>query len=298
MTALLFALASALAWGISDFLGGYLSRRLRTITVIAVSQMCGLAAIVCACALTGKGFPSETASMVAFGAGLTGAAGLGAFYQALSIGTISLVAPIAATGVVVPVLAGLLAGEAVGTIGFAGMFCAMAGVVLASISNPEPHQRLSVEVQAHRASIILAILAAIGFGAFFTLFHTAATEGLLEAALVQRITSVALLGSAWIVMTWRDRHTVVAHPEPDQLSPRSAWVMVGIIITGVFDMLANILYGEASVTGLLSLTSMVSSLYPVITVMLARFVLLERLGGLQQTGVGLALVGTVLISLK
>ncbi|NBT95074.1 MAG: hypothetical protein EBT47_08760, partial [Chloroflexi bacterium] len=128
---------------------------------------------------------------------------------------------------------------AVGTIGFAGMFCAMAGVVLASISNPEPHQRLSVEVQAHRASIILAILAAIGFGAFFTLFHT-----------------------------------------------------------GVFDMLANILYGEASVTGLLSLTSMVSSLYPVITVMLARFVLLERLGGLQQTGVGLALVGTVLISLK
>jgi len=75
-------------------------------------------------------------------------------------------------------------------------------------------------------------------------------------------------------------------------------VMVGIFITGVFDMLANILYGEASVTGLLSLTSMVSSLYPVITVVLARFVLLERLGGLQQTGVGLALVGTVLISLK
>ena len=74
--------------------------------------------------------------------------------------------------------------------------------------------------------------------------------------------------------------------------------MVGIFITGVFDMLANILYGEASVTGLLSLTSMVSSLYPVITVVLARFVLLERLGRFQQTGVGLALVGTVLISLK
>ncbi len=298
MTALLLALASALAWGISDFLGGYLSRRLRTITVIALSQMCGLAAIVTACAVTGKGFPSETASMFASAAGLTGAAGLGAFYQALSIGTISLVAPIAATGVMVPVLAGLVAGEVVGTLGFAGMFCAMAGVILASISKPDPHQQLPVTVQAHRASIILAILAAIGFGAFFTLFHTAATEGLQEAALVQRITSVALLGSAWLFMTWRDRQLLEAHPAPGQLSPRSAWVMVGIFITGAFDMLANILFGEASVTGLLSLTSMVSSLYPVITVLLARFVLLERLGGLQQTGMGLALVGTVLISLR
>ncbi|MSQ44081.1 MAG: hypothetical protein EXR45_07745 [Chloroflexi bacterium] len=298
MTALLFALASALAWGISDFLGGYLSRRVRTVTVIALSQMCGLAAIVTACAVTGKGFPSETASMFAFGAGLTGAAGLGAFYQALSIGTISLVAPIAATGVVVPVLSGLLAGEEVGLIGIAGMFCAMAGVVLASFSNPEPHQRLSVEGQAHRASIILAILAATGFGAFFTLFHAAATEGLLEAALVQRITSVALLGTAWIIMTWRDRQSPEAPPTPGHLSPRSIRVIVGMVITGVFDMLANILYGEASVTGLLSLTSMLSSLYPVITVLLARFVLHERLGGLQHTGVGLALVGTVLISVK
>ncbi|HSR24181.1 MAG TPA: EamA family transporter, partial [Candidatus Eisenbacteria bacterium] len=112
MLALAISLASAFSWGVSDFLGGLQSRRLPVLGVLAVSQPVGLVLIAVLIAAVGADPISADKLAIAFAAGAASLGGLGAFYAAMAMGTVSVVAPIAALGVVVPVVVGLLEGEA------------------------------------------------------------------------------------------------------------------------------------------------------------------------------------------
>ena len=272
-----------------------MSRRLPTTTVMVVSQAFGLVGISIAFVATGSAIPQAEPMAYAIAAGAVGAIGLAAFYHALATGMVSLVAPIAATGAIVPVAVGLWAGESVGLYGMAGITAAIAGVILASVAPASPGEVTDGAPATRLTSIGLAVVAAILFGAYFALFARATTGGLFGAALFHRVTSVSAATVMWLVAR-RGRALVPATFLPSGLTVRAA--AAGLAGAGVLDVTANVLYGGASMQDLLRISSVLSSLYPVITVLMARVFLGERLAGVQGAGVALALAGTTLIAAR
>jgi drug/metabolite transporter (DMT)-like permease len=274
------ALSASLTWGIADFLGGLKSRHLALLAVLGISQPIGVVGIGVLLAV--RGTPPPEAGFVPFAvlSGVAGALAIAAFYHAMAIGTISIVAPIGATSAVIPVLAGVAMGERAAGAQVAGVLLAMAGVVLAS--RPDAAHDLGPG-RRPRASAGFAMLAALGFGVFFVSLHRAAQDDVFWPAFVQRGTSSALLLAC---AAWRRA--------PLRVGWRHAPALATI---GVLDVTANVCYAAASTIGLVSLASVLSSLYPVVTVVLARLVLDERLARPQQAGVVAALLGVALSAL-
>jgi drug/metabolite transporter (DMT)-like permease len=203
---------------------------------------------------------------------------LGAFYRGLAIGTMSVVAPISATAAAVPVLVGVIEGERPGALQVAGMAAALAGVILAS---REPIEEGGAPT--NRASIGLALVAAAGFGTFFVGVDKASASAEVPwVMLVQRGCSLVLLVAA----------ALVARPS----LPRDGASVAALGVIGLLDLGANGLYALATTHGLLSVVSVLGSLYPAVTVVLARLVLAERIARVQEAGVVLALAGVVAIS--
>jgi uncharacterized membrane protein len=280
MLAAVLALASSLSWGLSDFLGGLQSRRNHVLAVMLLSQALALAILVAA-VLAGAPTEHDAASTAwAASVGLLGLLGLLAFYRALAIGTMSIVAPISATGVAIPVLVGLASGERPGALQVAGIALACAGVVLAAREAPSD----DVEARrASRASIGLALIAAVGFGTFFAGIDRAEETGdVAWVLLAARAADVALLVTAALVV----RPAI----------PRAPVTLAAIAAVGVFDLLANLLFVLATGRGLLSVVGVIGSLYPAVTVILARFVLHERLSRTQNAGVLITLAGVVALA--
>ena len=192
MLAAVLALASSVSWGIGDFMGGLQSRRHALLAVLVVSQLVALTFVVIA-VLGGRRHRPRRARrpLWAVGGATLGLFALVAFYRALSIGTMSVVAPISATGVAIPVLAGSLSGERPGALQLAGIALAAGGVVLAA---REPAGEDEAARRTSRAAIGLAIVAAIGFGSFFASVDRAEeTADVAWVLLVQRSVDVGLL---------------------------------------------------------------------------------------------------------
>ena len=280
MVAALLALASSVSWGLSDFLGGYQSRRHALLAVLVLSQ--GLALLILVVAVL-AGAPTEhdaAATAWAAGVGGLGLLGLVAFYRALAIGTMSIVAPISATGVVIPVLVGLTSGERPGAVQLAGIVLAAGGVVLASRAAPSEDEAVR---RTGRTAIGLALLAAIGFGSFFAGIDRAEeTADVAWVLLAARVADVLLLLAA----------CAIARPR----LPAQPRALAAIAAVGVFDLLANLLFVLAAGRGLLSVVGVLGSLYPAFTVVLARFVLHERLTRSQGAGVLVTLAGVVALA--
>ena len=213
---------------------------------------------------------------LATAAGASGAVGLIGFYGAMSIGTISVVTPIAGMGVVVPVAVGLARGEQPATIQLVGVVLAM--IAVAIVSYETDAERRAVEMR----SIALAIVAALGFGCFFVgVDATAATDTANTVAAV-RVGGVAIALIAVLIA------------RPSFAGIRGALPVIAVI--GFFDIFANVLFAVASTKGLLSLVAVGGSLYPAVTIILAYLVLDERLTRWRQAGVALAMVGVVMIA--
>jgi drug/metabolite transporter (DMT)-like permease len=279
-------LFSSLLWGTADFLGGTASRRLPVPSVLGVAQLIALLGLVPLAVVTGA--LDEPRSYVVPGviAGIAGLVGLAAFYRALAIGTMGIVAPIAALGVVVPVVAGLLGGESPSGRQLAGIAVAVVGVVLAS--GPE----LSGEGRGGPTALLLAGGAALGFGIVFVLLAegSGGEDGTLAAVvmtlLTMRLTQVLLL-TGLLLATARSRGW--------ELSVRRGDLPM-LVALGVLDVGANGAFAVASQGGLVSVTAVLASLFPVVTALLARQVHGERLRGVQLVGVGAALTGVVLLA--
>ncbi len=276
MLAFAISLASAFSWGVSDFLGGQQSRRLPVLGVLGVSQPAGLILIAMLIPLVGADPISADKLAIAFVAGAASLGGLGAFYAAMAMGTVSVVAPIAALGVVVPVAVGLAEGQAPAAIQLAGLIPAMAGVVILGYEEDPEH------VGVARRSIVLAIIAGLSFGVFFTGIDAAAAERPGWAILAVRAGGVTTVIAALLV----------ARPN---LAGISAAIPV-LLAIGLFDVLANALFAVASTKGVLPVVAVGGSMYPAFTVALAHGVLGERLARLQWVGVTLALAGVVMIA--
>jgi drug/metabolite transporter (DMT)-like permease len=280
MLAAVLALASSLSWGLSDFLGGFQSRRHHVLAVILLSQGIALAILVVA-VLAGAPTEHDAASTAwAAGVGILALLGLLAFYRALAIGTMSIVAPISATGVAIPVLVGLASGERPGTLQVAGIALACAGVVLAAREPPSDDAAVR---RASRTSIGLALVAAVGFGSFFAGIDRAEeTADVAWVLLAARSADMVLLLAACAVVR--------------PVLPRAPATLAALAAIGVFDLLANLLFVLAAGRGLLSVVGVLGSLYPAVTVVLAHVVLHERLTRTQRAGVAVTLAGVIALA--
>lgn len=276
MFALALALGSSLCWGTSDFLGGLQSRRFPLLAVMLTSQGAGLVGMLALAAALGQAPPEFTKLLAAIAAGAGGIVALTAFYRALSIGTMSIVAPISATGAIVPVIVGIAEGERPAALQFAGIAAAIVGVILAS--REEDVEQRSV----NRTSVLLALVAAAGFGSFFVGLRTSARVNVIWALVASRAAGVVLL---FIVAAIRRQGPV--------REPRALLVLCAV---GVLDLSANGLYALATRHGLLAVVAVASSLYPLATVVLARMILGERVRRVQEIGIAAALAGVILIA--
>ena len=279
-----FALATSLLWGLADFGGGVLTRRLPALTVVVVSQ--AVAAVVLGAIVVATGGWSEAGPRLwfALAAGLVGPVALICFYKALALGPMGVVSPLGTLGVAVPVGVGLFLGERPGLVQVAGIAVAVTGVVLAG----GPQLR-GAPVQ--RRAILLSLVAALGFGTVFALIAeaSATVTGLFLALFVQRVVNVAVGGAALYVSVRRGTPALPDTGFPWRSLPALAFV-------GLADVAANGTYAVAAQHGPVTVAAVLASLYPVVTALAARGFLRERLRTLQATGAGLALLGTVLLA--
>ncbi|EST22748.1 membrane protein [Streptomycetaceae bacterium MP113-05] len=285
MTAAL-ALATSLMWGLADFGGGMLTRRMSALTVVVVSQT--LAALVLGAVVVATGGWSEWGRGLWFAvaAGVVGPVAMLAFYKALAQGPMGVVSPLASLAVVVPVGAGLALGERPGWTQAVGILIAVSGVVLAG--GPELR---GAPVQ--RQTLLLTLVSAFGFGAVMALIEHASVTmtGLFLALFVQRLCNVGVGGAALLVQV---RRGTPALPEGGVPVLRTS--LPALAFVGLADVAANGTYVLAAQHGPVTVAAVLASLYPVVTALAARGALKERLRGVQTAGAGLALVGTVLLA--
>ncbi|WP_327377581.1 DMT family transporter [Streptomyces sp. NBC_01216] len=286
MTAL-FALATSLLWGLADFGGGLLTRRMPALTVVVASQI--LATVVLGGVVAAAGGWSEAGPRLwyAVAAGAVGPVAMLCFYKALALGPMGVVSPLGSLGVV-PVSVGLLLGDRPGLPQFAGIAVAVAGVVLAG--GPELRG-----APVRRRAVLLTVVAACGFGAVMALIAEASTTltGLFLALFVQRVTNVVVGGGALYLSVKRGGRAL---PEDGGGMRTVLAALPALAFVGLADVAANGTYSVAAQLGPVTVAAVLASLYPVVTALAARGVLGERLRPVQAAGAGLALIGTVLLA--
>ncbi|MFN8160185.1 MAG: DMT family transporter [Solirubrobacterales bacterium] len=274
--AILLGLSASATWGVSDFLGGQQSRRIPALSVVAVSYPAGFVVVGLVALLAGGSLPADQALLAAL-AGVAGAVAITLFYAAMAIGPVSIVAPVSSLGVVIPVAVGLARGEAPGPLQVAGLVLAIIGIALAVREAEAPHT-----VRVSRRALLLATLAGAGFGLFFTGIDGPASHDPLWTSATARLGGSVAIGAVLLAA-------------PPERGPGFDGLPI-LLLIGTLDAGANILVALATSKGYLSLVAVAASLFPIVTVLLARVFLSERLERVQQAGVVLALVGVVLIA--
>lgn len=281
MAALLALLSSAL-WGTADFTGGTLARRLPPTAVAGVGQ--ALALPVVAVVVVAAGAPHNPGGWLGWGAvaGVAEPLALICFYRALATGTMGVVAPVAGTGVLLPVLIGLAQGERPAPVSLAGMALAVVGVVLAS--GPELRAVEGGSAPGGGRALLLAVAAAVGFGLNLWGLARGSVHSAGMTLLTARTLSVALLAVAAIASR------SVGRVRPGDLP--------ALALVGGFDALANGCFVLAAGTTMVATAAVLASQYPVVTVVLARGLHGERLRPLQLLGVGAAVVGVSMVAAR
>ena len=275
MISVLLALSASLTWGFADFGAGLGSRRLPVFVVATIMQVAGLVSVGLVLLVVRDDAPTWTQVLWAVFAGLLGVLGLAAFYRGLAVGAMGIVGPISTTAALVPLAYGLARGERPSTLQEVGVALAVAGVLGASL---EPHP----EGRGRKigAGVRLALLAALGFGCSLIGLSKAAPGGIAWAVLVMRVVAVPCMAALAFALGVR----TPSRP------------MLGLLVAvGIADTGATLLYAAASTRGLLSVVAVLSSLYPVVIVALARVVLRERIARPQLLGVAVALAGVALV---
>ena len=272
--AALLALLSSGMWGTADYLAGRMSRTRHVLVVLVASQSAGLLLMLVVATIAGAWTAPSGYLPWAVLASLAGASGLACYYRALAIGTMGVVSPIAALGVLVPLVVGVADGERPGALQVAGIGAAILGVVLAS--GPEVHG------DAGWRPVLLAGASAVLLGISLVAIARGSGSSVVMTMTVMRVVTVTLMGLAVLAMRWSVR-----------VPPRD---VPGLATVGVLDVGANLTFGIASTLGLLSLVSVFGSLYPVATILLARGLDGERLRTVQKVGVVFALGGAAAIS--
>ncbi len=269
------ALGASLSWGLADFFGPLKGRALGALRVLLVAQAFGLVAIAVAVLIRFEP-PAGWAVLLAVPAAVSGTLGLYSYYRGMVVGAMSVVAPVAGVSAVVPVIVGFASGDRPSSWQDAGMGLALIGVLLAARERQDGGGRRVA------SGVGLALFAAVGFGGYFPFMHAAGHADFWWSSLVFRTVTTAIVAAA-----------VLATRAPVGV-PRAHLLLIALV--GFGDTLGNVLFAAASGRGLVGVTSVLASLYPIVAVALARIVLHERIDRLQELGVVATLGGVALIS--
>lgn len=278
-----FALAAAVLYGGADFLGGAASRRAHTLAVLTVSAPAG-ALIMLVAALVAGG-PAHLGGLGwAAAGGLAGGAGLIVFYEGLATGPMTVVAPVSAlVATVLPVGVALASGERPGLTVAVGAVACLAAIVLISQEGGKPAGQ-GGERRASRA-LLFGVGSGLAFGLFFLFLRNAGSTGVFWPVTAARLAGTAIMlgAAAWLRVRpgWRG----MGHR-----------VLLAAIASGLIDAAANVCYVLATRAGMFGMAVVLTSLYPGITVLLARLVLGERMRPAQRVGLVLAAAGVVLVT--
>jgi uncharacterized membrane protein len=275
--AAVLALCGGAAWGIGDFLGGLASRRMAVLAVLAVSQAVGLAGVFVWVIVSGEAFPGVPELLPAAGAGIAALVGLAALYRGFAIGAMGIVAPISAASPLVPLAVDAARGDIPTIVQWLGIVLVLAGIVTLSreASGAEGGSRIA-------AGAGLAVVAALGFGLFVVGIDAGADESAPWAVIAARAAAVPLAVVAALVTSTSLR------------APRALLPM--LVAIGIFDTGANVLVATATTHGAAGVVAVLSALYPLTTILLARVVLGERLSAAKRLGGGVALGGAALVA--
>jgi drug/metabolite transporter (DMT)-like permease len=272
----LLALSGAVLWGVGDFLGGFVSRRLAVIAVLAISQAVGLVGVALWVWIASDPFPGLSEILPAAAGGVAGLIGLGALYRGLAVGAMGIVAPISAASPVVPLIVDAGRGLTPTVLQLLGIVLVLVGIVTLS---REPS---GVETRRIAAGAGLAVVAALGFGGFIVGLDAGSDESAPWAVVAARSASVAIA-------------LVAAALTSTSLRPPVRFIPA-LLAVGVFDTGANVCVAFATTKGSAGIVAVLSALYPIVTVVLARLVLAERLSAARRIGGVTALAGAALVA--
>jgi drug/metabolite transporter (DMT)-like permease len=280
---ILLGLAAAVLYGGGDFIGGMVTRRAHVLTVLMLAETAGAIAALAA-ALIAPGAATPAGLAWGFGAGVVGGLGLIIFYVGLATGPMSVVAPVSGlVSTVLPVGVALAWGERPGAGVYAGALLCLVAVVLASSAGGTGTSRGAV--RPGRA-IAYGTASGTAFGLFFLLIRNAGQSGAVWPVAAGRIGElVAVLATALVLRGGLKARGLDAR------------LVLAAVSAGVIDVIANICYVAATRTGMFGLAVVMASLYPGVTVLLARVVLGERLRWIQRAGLAIAALGIALIAI-
>jgi len=281
MATIVLALAAAALYGLSDFAGGAVSRRASVWGVAIVTQV---TAVVALGALTMLQPGSPTRADLAWGAlaGVGTGVGTGFLYRGLSAGRMGVVAPLSAVGAaLLPVIVGIVTGERPQLLTLLGIACAFPAIWLVSTSTDTPDVAGQAEGRLNE-DVANGLLAGLGFGLMFSaLGQVPASAGLAPLAMAE-LSSVA----AVVILAMAMRQSWLP-------ASRAAW---NGVVVGALAAAATICFLFATQSGLLAVASVLSSLYPAVTVLLAAVVLHERIHRRQGVGLALTLAAVALVA--
>jgi drug/metabolite transporter (DMT)-like permease len=267
-----FSLAAVFAWGTSDFVGGYASRRTNAFLLTAIAHMSGLLLMTGVALATHSPFPSRTAVAWALMGGLSGGGALAIFYRALATGRMGLTAPVAAVlGAAIPTVFGMFREGLPQSAQIIGFVLAAAGIWLIS----------RTEDDSAPEGIGMAALAGIGFAGFYLCIKQAGDGSAFWIAAVSKVASFTLTGA--IVLIGRTR----------EIDLRGTAFGV---LAGCLDVTGSVLFIRASQTGRLDAAVVLTSLYPAVTVLLARLILREHFTRWKALGMVAALLAVPMIA--
>lgn len=275
---IIVSLLTAVTFGAADFAGGLATRRTRIVEVVAGAHLIGLAGVFAAALVLADGFSWRDLALGAL-AGAFGGVGIVFLYRRLAVGPMSVVAPMTAvTSAVIPVLGDVLRGESFSAATWLGMLVAAFAIVLISLSDDGSHAPVTAAVVAE------SLLAGVGFGGFFIVIDLTEQAHAPWPIVGSRLLTALIAGAILLGGSTR-------------ITTRGSRTLGLIAAAGILDTLSNSLFLHATTRGDLAVVSVLSSLYPVSTVVLAAILLHERIPRRQRIGVLLALVATAAIAL-
>ncbi|MFI6514473.1 EamA family transporter [Spirillospora sp. NPDC050679] len=286
------ALAAALAYGVADFLGGAVARRSSALRALLWCVPTGLLLTLAGALLTAGG-PAAVPMAWGLAAGLAGGTGLITFYRALARGPMSVVAPVSAlTSALIPIAVGLLRGERLDAVVLAGVLLCLVAIGLVSMESDGTAERAAPAAGLRRladSGPVMAALSGACFGIFFTVIKEAGDGAGLWPLVGARIGTLSVVLAALLALA-RLRPDAIGPPVPGR-------ALVGLaLLSGALDAGANVLYFLAAQQGLLSLAAVLTSLYPAVTVLMARIAYSERLRAVQRVGLVVAAAGVALVT--
>ena len=279
MLSIIFGLSSALSWGAGDFTGGMASRKTGAFRAVFFGEVIGLIIILVTAMIIWQPIPALPIWLLSMAAGAMGTTGLLLLYHSMTKGLMSIATPVSALlAALLPVVIGSFTESLPTLLTFIGFIFALAAVWL--ISQSENGVK---DILAHITDLRLPLLAGVGFGLYFVLIHAATHTATFWPMVASRMGGVLILTLYMIIRreTWKVE--------------KGAWTL--ILLNGVLDIGGNLFFVLAGQTGRLDVSSVLSSLYPGSTVVLAWFILKERISRTQWIGIIAAMIAIILFTL-